>query len=141
LGLETYIDFKNTDKTAGEALTKNAAAGGVGIGFGALGYGTAKVLATTLALSSPVGWAVTGSIVADTLFTAGFNLAYDNNILSIQDHLDGAGQYIDKVGEQINKGVNWTKDKVSGGIDWAGEQLNKTGDAINSTLDFVNPFS
>lgn len=47
-----------------------------------------------------------------------FNWAYDNNVLNIQNHLDTAGQYIDKVGEQINEGWNWAKDTVSDGLSY-----------------------
>lgn len=31
IGVGTYIDFKHNDKTAGEAFTKNATAGGTGL--------------------------------------------------------------------------------------------------------------
>jgi hypothetical protein len=77
--------------------------------------------------SNPVGWAAVGIAAAGVAVSVGatnlFNLAYENNFLGVQDGLDWAGQQIDK------------------GLDWASDQLSNAGEAINSGLDFINPFS
>jgi len=134
IGVGTYIDSNYNDKTGGEAFAKNATDAAVTVG---LTSGTAYAvsgIATALGAATPVGWAVLGGVAVGTVATTVFNWAYDNNIISIQDHLDGAGQYIDKVGEQINEGWNRAKDAVSDGI-------NKVGEAFSSGLDAINPWS
>lgn len=97
IGVGTYMDYTYTDKTKGEAFTKNAAAGG----SGALGMGitSSAVVGTAgvLGASTPIGWAVLGGIAVGTGATWAFNYAYDNNLGGIQDGLDWAGQQIDEV--------------------------------------------
>src|SRR5690625_3179063 len=134
IGVGSYIDYQHNDKTAGEAFTKNATAGGAGLLAGTGASLLIKGIGGAFLASTPVGWAIAGGVVAGTVVTAAFNWAYDNNFFGIQDGLDWAGQQLDKAGEQINKGLNWAKDTVSDGLDWA-------GDAISSGLDFINPFS
>ncbi|MBO1003921.1 hypothetical protein [Pseudogracilibacillus auburnensis] len=123
IGYGIYIDYSHNDKTVGEAFSKNATGGGIGLGAGAVGYISVHAGAVILGASNPVGWAIGGSIVLATGLTAGFNWAYDNNFGGMQDSLDWAGQQIDK------------------GLDWADEQLNMVGEALSSGLDFINPFS
>ncbi|QKY69799.1 T7SS effector LXG polymorphic toxin [Lentibacillus sp. CBA3610] len=118
IGVGTYIDYKNTDKTVGEAFTKNAASGGAGFIASAA---TAKIIMGGALVSNPVGWAVAGGVVVGTGVTWTFNWAYDNNFLGIQDGVDWAGQQLDKAGQQISKGWDWATEKVSDGLDWAGE--------------------
>ncbi|WP_461182276.1 hypothetical protein [Virgibacillus kimchii] len=134
IGVGAYIDFKNTDKTAGEALTKNAAAGGTGLLTTAATSGIITEVAGFFGATTPVGWALAGGLVVGTVATGLFNWAYDNNHLGIQTGLDWAGQQLDKAGEQINKGFNWASDKVEGGLNWVGE-------TFKSGLDAINPFS
>lgn len=125
VGVGTYIDYQNTDKTAGEAFTKNATEGGIGLAVGGIGYGVVHGIVVFLGASTPVGWAIA---------VTGFKYVYDNNFLRVKDGLDWAGQQIDKAGQQINKGLNWVEDKVNDG-------LNKIGKAFTSGLDAINLFS
>lgn len=127
IGIGAYIDYKNTDKTYGEALTKNAASGGAGLVASAV---TAKVILGGALVSNPIGWSVAGGIVVGTGVSWTFNWAYDNNFLGIQDGLDWTGQKLDWAGEQVSNGYNWVED-----------QVNKIGDTLSSGLDFINPFS
>lgn len=94
----------------GEALAKNSAAGGIGLGAGALGYASMNFGLALAGVSNPVGWAVIGGVAAATIATTVFNFAYDNNFFDMQEGLDWAGQQIDK------------------SLNWANEQLNKTGE-------------
>ncbi|GAB3799600.1 T7SS effector LXG polymorphic toxin [Virgibacillus kimchii] len=134
IGAGTYIDFKHNDKTAGEAFTKNATAGGIGFG---VGMGTSAAITGIAALfgaATPVGWAIAGGVAVGSLVTWGFNWAYDSNFLGIQDGLDWAGQQLDKAGEQVNKAWNWADEKVNDGLNWVGE-------TVKGGLDFINPWS
>lgn len=96
IGIGTYIDYKYTDKTIGEALTKNAASGGFGLVASAV---TAVILGKAL-VSNSIGWSVAGGIVVGTGVSWTFNRAYDNNFLGIQDGLDWKGQFI-KLGVKL----------------------------------------
>ncbi len=102
----TYWDYNLTDKTLGEAFAKNATGGGAGLVGGVSGYAGMYVVAAYLGSTTPVGWAIGGSIVVGTGFTTGFNWIYDNDFGDIQDKLDWAGQQIDKVGETIYSGFD-----------------------------------
>ncbi|WP_086444001.1 T7SS effector LXG polymorphic toxin [Candidatus Enterococcus lemimoniae] len=116
-----YDDVKNNGKTIGQGITHNATGTALTVG--------GSMLVGALVSSNPIGWGFAAGIAIG----AGFNWAYDNNFLGLQDKLDWAGSKIDDA-------VSWTGDKISDGLDWAGDKINDLGDSISGALDWINPF-
>jgi len=108
-GYGMYDDLANNDKTVGEAVAHNAAAGSAGLATG---------LATVLVFGNPTGLA-TVAIAAGGAYL--FDLAYRNDFRRIQSKLDAVGSKIDDVWEG-------TKDVAS-----------KAGEAISNTVSAMNP--
>ncbi|MFD1169422.1 T7SS effector LXG polymorphic toxin [Oceanobacillus caeni] len=123
IGYGTMLDYKYSDKTVGEAVTKNTASTGAGL---LAGWGTSTAitgLGGAFLSATPVGWATLGSVAVGTLGTMTFNWAYDNNFFGIQDGLDWAGKQIDRGWDTITN--------------WAGD----AGEALHDSFNLINPFS
>lgn len=116
-----YDDMQNNNKTLGQAATHNI--GGTGVAIGA------SILVGTLVSSNPIGW----GFAAGVLVGAGFNWAYDNNFLGLQDGLDWAG-------DKVDDGLNWAGDKIGEGVDFAKEKIGDIGEAISGKFSSINPF-
>ncbi|GGC96378.1 T7SS effector LXG polymorphic toxin [Enterococcus wangshanyuanii] len=116
-----YDDVKNNGKTVGQGISHNVTGTVLTVG--------GSMLVGALVSSNPIGW----GFAAGVAIGAGFNWAYDNNFLGLQDGLDW-------VGNKIDAGLNWAGDKISDGLDWAGDKLNDFGDSVSGALDWINPF-
>ncbi|MGY0691183.1 T7SS effector LXG polymorphic toxin [Virgibacillus sp. FSP13] len=129
-GVGMYNDIANNDKTWGEATTHNVVATGIGIGATVVAKGIITAGAVALG-ATPVGWAAVGIAAGATavgvVATSVFNFAYEHNFLGLQDGLDWAGQ-------QIEDGWNTVTETATNLVEDAGE-------AIQSGLDAINPFS
>ncbi len=134
IGYGTYQDYKNTDKTMGEAFTKNAASAGAGALGGVAVAGAIKAGALAVGAATPVGWTIVAGVAVGTVVTMGFNWAYDSNLFGLQDGLDWAGQQLDQAGEFVSDAWDSAQEKVDEGLDWVGETLK-------SGLDSLNPFA
>ncbi|MBC2006506.1 hypothetical protein IA868_01530 [Listeria welshimeri] len=124
-GVTTLIgihdDMENNDKSLGQAVTHNVVGTGVAIG--------SSVLVGILVSSNPIGW----GFAAGVLVGAGFNWAYDNNFLGLQDGLDWAG-------DRLDDGLHWAGDRIGERVDLAKEKLEDMGEAISGTFSSINPF-
>ncbi|MBC1936479.1 hypothetical protein HCA69_08890 [Listeria grandensis] len=124
-GVTTIIgiqdDMQNNDKSLGQAVTHNVVGTGLAIG--------SSILVGALVSSNPIGW----GFAAGVLVGAGFNWAYDNNFLGLQDGLDWAG-------DRLDDGLHWAGDKLGEGLDLAKEKLGDVGEAISGTISSINPF-
>nr|WP_289038427.1 T7SS effector LXG polymorphic toxin [uncultured Allobacillus sp.] len=134
IGYGTYMDYTNTDKTVGEAFTKNAAATGAGTLSGVAVAGAIKAGAFVLGTATPVGWTIVAGVAVGTVATMGFNWAYDANFLGLQDGLDWAGQKLDQAGDFVADTWTSAQEKVDEGLEFIGESLK-------SGLDSLNPFT
>jgi hypothetical protein len=133
-----YDDVAN-NKTGGEALAHNVSLVGIGAGVSILGKGI-----VTVALgSNPGGWAIAACVAGTVAITTGFEIAYQNNFLGIQDGLDTVGRIIDDigVGEAIQNGIE-SLDKFGTTVkDKASEAATTVGEAIKSGIDTINPLN
>jgi cell division protein FtsB len=127
-GLGMYNDI-NDGKTVGQAISHNVVS--TGVGFGAGMAGTAGV---GLLLTNPGGWAILGGIAVGTVVSVGFDFAYQNNFLGLQDGLDWAGNKIDE-------GIDWAGEKFNDGMNYAKEKLDDVGEAISNLGDALNPMN
>lgn len=105
----TYDDYMNTDKTLGQAGTKNIVDAAV---TGLASYGAATAVTAIVGSATPVGWAVIGGVVVGTVTSVTFNYLYEN--------VEWVENSIDWAGEKIDQAAAWTRDK----IDRAGEAVN-----------------
>lgn len=125
-----YDDMHNKHMKAGEAITHNAAATGIGGGSTTVITSLLTLAVTAVIGSNPVGWAAIGIAAAGTAvgvgLTMGFNYLYDHNKLGIKDDLD-------YVGKKIDQGWNKAKKTVS-------NIVHHPGEAIKSGLNALNPF-
>ncbi|EHJ52041.1 T7SS effector LXG polymorphic toxin [Streptococcus macacae] len=136
-GLGMFDDIANNGKSVGQATVHNGLSTGISWGAGA---GTAALAAVALG-SNPVGWAAAGvaaaGVAASALASLGFETAYKNNFLGLQDSLDTAGKWVDNAGKNVGKAVS---DSVDGTKNWAKDTAGGVGSAISGGLSALNPF-
>ena len=136
-GLGMYDDLANKDKTAGQAVVHNGLSTGLSWGAGAL----ASAALTTFVVSNPVGWAAAGvaavGVAAGALVSWGFETAYENNFLGLQDGLDAAGDWLDNAGKSVGQAVSKGIDSAK---NWAKDTADSVGDAISGGISALNPF-
>jgi hypothetical protein len=128
-GFGMYDDVYNQDKTWGEATTHNVAAIGAGAAGGAVGYW----LTGAFLVSNPGGWAIAAGIGAGALATLGFNIAYENNFLGLQDGLDTVGQTMDSLGEGAKNLAKNAGEAIEGIGETVKDTMSNVGEAINPT--------
>ncbi|OLF50328.1 hypothetical protein BU200_02810 [Streptococcus acidominimus] len=137
-GLGMYDDIVNQDKTWGQALVHNGLS--TGIGWGA-GVGATAAISAIFFVSNPIGWAAAGvaaaSLAVGTVVSLGFETAYNNNFLGLQDGLDTVGDWLDDAGKDVGTAVS---NSIEGVKNWIEDLTDDVGKAFSSGLSILTPF-
>ena len=123
---DTAVEDLREGKSVGSAVTHAGfvtTASALGMAMG--------VMAATVLLTNPAGWAVLAGIGASIIVGLGANLVYEQ---VVSDKVERAIEYS---GEQISKAVDEGKKVVNNSKEWLGDKYNEIGEGVAKNIKEV----